>query len=132
MFIVIGERLELPAHLPEHIETRVTTWVAPSSRKKEDQKSLDDLSSSFDGLDIFLMNVEALAHQPAVQFLEKYLLGTMSLMAIDESTTIKSPTAKRTKNILKVCKRAHYRRIFNRISCHEKSFGFIFSMSIFR
>jgi SNF2 family DNA or RNA helicase len=32
-------------------------------------------------------------------------------MAIDESTTIKSPTAKRTKNILKVCKLADYRRI---------------------
>jgi len=105
------ERLELPAHLPEHIETRVTTWVAPSSRKKEDQKSLDELSSSFDGLDIFLMNVEALAHQPAVQFLDRYLLGTKSLMAIDESTTIKSPTAKRTKNILKICKLAEYRRI---------------------
>ena len=105
------ERLEIPAHLPDHIETRVTTWVAPSSRKKEDQQSLDKLSNSFEGLDIFLMNVEALAHQPAVQFLEKYLLGTLAMLAIDESTTIKSPTAKRTKNILKVCKRASYRRI---------------------
>ena len=33
------ERLEIPAHLPEHIETRVTTWVAPSSRRKEDTKN---------------------------------------------------------------------------------------------
>ena len=105
------ERLEIPAHLPDHIEKRITTWVAPSSRKKDDQKKLDELSQSFDGLDIFLMNIEALAHQPAVQFLHNYLLGTMSLMAIDESTTIKSPTAKRTKNILKVCNGAHYRRI---------------------
>ena len=105
------ERLEIPAHLPDHIETRITTWVAPSSRKKEDEENLKKLSESFDGLDIFLINVEALAHPPAVQFLQKYLLGTMSLMAIDESTTIKSPTAKRTKNILKVSRGAHYRRI---------------------
>ncbi len=105
------ERLELPAHLPEHIETRVTTWVAPSSRRKEDEKNLKKLSENFDGLDIFLMNVEALAHKPAVLFLEKYLLGTLSLLSIDESTTIKSPTAQRTKNILKICKMASYRRI---------------------
>jgi SNF2 family DNA or RNA helicase len=105
------ERLEIPAHLPEHINTRITTWVAPSSRKKEDQQKLDQLSKTFDGLDIFLMNIEALAHLPSVQFLDRYLLGTKSLMAIDESTTIKSPTAKRTKNILKVCKLAEYRRI---------------------
>jgi len=105
------ERLEIPAHLPEHIQTRITTWVAPSSRKKEDEKKLKELSQSFDGLDIFLMNIEALAHQPSVQFLDRYLLGTKSLMAIDESTTIKSTTAKRTKNILKICKLAEYRRI---------------------
>ena len=105
------ERLEIPAHLPDHIETRVTTWVAPSSRRKEDTKNLKKLSESFDGLDIFLMNVEALAHKPAVDFLQKYLLGTLSLLCIDESTTIKSPSAQRTKNILKICKGASYRRI---------------------
>ena len=105
------ERLEIPAHLPEHIETRVTTWVAPSSRRKEDTKSLEKLSESFDGLDIFLMNVEALAHKPAVDFFQKYLLGTLSLLCVDESTTIKSPSAQRTKNILKICKGASYRRI---------------------
>ena len=32
-------------------------------------------------------------------------------MAIDESTTIKTPTAKRTKNILKLAESAVYRRI---------------------
>ena len=32
-------------------------------------------------------------------------------MAIDESTTIKTPTAKRTKNILKLAESSKYRRI---------------------
>ena len=105
------ERLEIPAHLPEHIETRVTTWVAPSSRRKEDTKSLEKLSESFDGLDIFLMNVEALAHKAAVDVLQKYLVGTLRVLGGDESTTIKSPSAQRTKNILKICKGASYRRI---------------------
>ena len=105
------ERLEIPAHLPDHIKTRVTTWVAPSSRTKQDKKDIDKLSETFDGLDIFLMNVEALSSKPAAQFLERYLLSTNSLVAVDESTTIKTQSAGRTKNIVKVGKLAKYRRI---------------------
>ena len=105
------ERLEIPAHLPDHIKTRVTTWVAPSSRTKQDKKDIDKLSETFDGLDIFLMNVEALSSKPAAQFLERYLLSTNSLVAVDESTTIKTQNAGRTKNIVKVGKLAKYRRI---------------------
>jgi hypothetical protein len=67
------ERLEIPAHLPDHIETRITTWVAPSSRTKEDTKNMDALFTTFDGLDIFLMNVEALSSKPAAEFLARYL-----------------------------------------------------------
>jgi len=105
------ERLEIPAHLPDHINTRITTWVAPSSRTKQDKKDIDKLSETFDGLDIFLMNVEALSSKPAAQFLERYLLSTNSLVAVDESTTIKTQNAGRTKNIVRVGKLAKYRRI---------------------
>ena len=34
------ERLEIPAHLPDHIETRITTWVAPSSRTLKKMKKI--------------------------------------------------------------------------------------------
>jgi len=105
------ERLEIPNHLPEHITTRITTWVAPSSRNKEDQKNIDKLSETFDGLDIFLMNVEALSSKPAAEFLARYLNSTNSLLAVDESTTIKTQSAGRTKNIVKVARLAKYRRI---------------------
>tara|TARA_R100001129_G_scaffold161450_1_gene126368 strand:- start:735 stop:1853 length:1119 start_codon:yes stop_codon:yes gene_type:complete len=57
------------------------------------------------------MNVEALSSKPAAQFLERYLLSTNSLVAVDESTTIKTQSAGRTKNIVKVGKLAKYRRI---------------------
>jgi SNF2 family DNA or RNA helicase len=105
------ERLEIPNHLPDHITTRITTWVAPSSRNKEDQKNIDKLSETFDGLDIFLMNVEALSSKPAAEFLARYLNSTNSLLAVDESTTIKTQSAGRTKNIVKVARLAKYRRI---------------------
>jgi len=105
------ERLEIPIHLPDHIETRVTTWVAPSSRTKVDTKNMEELSKTFQGLDIFLMNIEALSSRPAAEYLARYLNSTNAMLAIDESTTIKSNTAGRTKNILKAAKFAKYRRI---------------------
>ena len=105
------ERLEIPAHLPEHIETRITTWVAPSSRTKEDKKNIEELSKSFQGLDIFLMNIEALSNKPAAEFLARYLNSTNSLLAVDESTTIKTQSASRTKNLVRASRFARYRRI---------------------
>ena len=105
------ERLEIPAHLPDHIEKRITTWVAPSSRNKEDIKSLQELMKHFEGLDIFLMNIEALSQKPAKDFLEKFLGSTNCLLAVDESTTIKTQSASRTKNIVRASRLAKYRRI---------------------
>lgn len=105
------ERLEIPAHLPDHIEKRVTCWVAPSSRTKEDDKLMANLMKPYQGLDIFLMNIEALSSKPATEFLARFLNSSNCLLAIDESTTIKSPTAGRTKNLVKIAKLASYRRI---------------------
>jgi SNF2 family DNA or RNA helicase len=105
------ERLEIPAHLPDHIEKRITTWVAPSSRNKDDIKSLQELMKPFEGLDIFLMNIEALSQKPAKDFLEKFLGSTNCLLAVDESTTIKTQSASRTKNIVRASRLAKYRRI---------------------
>ena len=52
-------------------------------------------------------------------------------MAIDESTTIKTPTAKRTKNIIQlgVCK---IQKNNDRISCYKKPIRFIYTMLFFR
>jgi SNF2 family DNA or RNA helicase len=46
-----------------------------------------------------------------MKFASKFLNSHKVLMAIDESTTIKTPTAKRTKNIIGLGKYAKYRRI---------------------
>ena len=57
------------------------------------------------------MNVEALSTDKGVKFASKFLSSHKVLMAVDESTTIKTPTAKRTKNIIGLGKYAKYRRI---------------------
>ena len=51
-------------------------------------------------LHILIMNVESLSTQKGVDFAKKFLFSHRALMAIDESTTIKNPDAKRTKNIV--------------------------------
>ena len=60
-----------------------------------------------------LMNVEALSHKSGQRWLHQRLNlnGKVSMMVIDESTTIKSPVALRTKAICKLSTMVKYRRI---------------------
>ena len=57
------------------------------------------------------MNVEALSTNKGVKFAYKFISSHNTLMVVDESTTIKNPKAKRTKNITKLSKFTKYRRI---------------------
>ena len=57
------------------------------------------------------MNVEAFSTKKGVDFAGRFLNSHNAFMAIDESTTIKNPGAKRTKNIVALGKYAKYRRI---------------------
>jgi SNF2 family DNA or RNA helicase len=100
---------ELPAHLPNHIENVTVLWQANITKKQ--QENLDTLFQEGEGLHILIMNVEAFSTTKGVDFAKKFLSCHNTLMAIDESTTIKTPTAKRTKNILTLAKEAKYRRI---------------------
>ena len=100
---------ELPTHLPDHIENITVLWKAAITKKQK--QSLDELFSEGEGLHILIMNVEAFSTTKGMEFAHKFLSCHRTLMAIDESTTIKNPTAKRTKNILKLAESAVYRRI---------------------
>jgi SNF2 family DNA or RNA helicase len=64
-------------------------------------------------LNFLLMNVEAFSHKSGVSFLGKILdyYGKKTMMIVDESTTIKNRTAKRTKSLMKLGDKVTYRRI---------------------
>ena len=102
-------KLEIPIHLPDRIAHNMVIWK-PSPNKKEKEELLN-LMAPPECLRIFIMNVEALSTQKGVKFLEKLLLYSKALLAVDESTTIKSPKARRTKALIKLGKNALYRRI---------------------
>jgi len=100
---------ELPAHLPNHIENVTVLWQANIT--KGQQEKLESLFEMETALHILIMNVEALSTDKGVKFAAKFLNSHKVIMAIDESTTIKTPTAKRTKNIIGLGKYAKYKRI---------------------
>ena len=97
---------EIPTHMPDYIERKVGLW-----RTKPDDKALKPLFSTGAELHILIMNVEAFSTKKGVEFAAKFLASHKTLMGIDESTTIKNPSAKRTQNILKLSKHTKYRRI---------------------
>ena len=103
------ERKEIPTHLPEHIEANVIAWSPEKTQKK--QKELESLFEVNDKLQIFLMNVEAFSTKRGYEIADKFLCSHRSLLVVDESTTIKTRTAQRTKNLIKLSKHAPYRRI---------------------
>ena len=100
---------ELPTHLPDHIENVSVLWQ--SNITKAQQEKLKTLFEIETALHILVMNVEALSTEKGVKFASKFINSHKVMMAIDESTTIKTPTARRTKNIIGIGKHAKYKRI---------------------
>ena len=100
---------EIPTHLPDHIENVTILWQ--SNINKKQLEKLESLFEVEESLHILIMNVEAFSTTKGVDFAAKFLSCHETLMAIDESTTIKNPKAKRTKSIIKLSERAKYRRI---------------------
>ncbi len=102
---------EIPEHLHDDVYHRVIRWV--TSANKAQEAEIKSVSKPFDGLTIFVMNVEAfssLKGKEAGLWLAKKF-GPRGLIAIDESTTIKNPQAKRTKTLASIARLFKYRRI---------------------
>ena len=97
---------ELPTHLPKRVKNVTVLWQSNINKKQKEKLNFEQ-----EGLHILIMNVEAFSTQKGFSYAEKFLTSHKSMMAIDESTTIKNPRAKRTKNILLLSKAAKYRRI---------------------
>ena len=102
---------EIPEHMSDDVPYRVIRWV--SSPNKTQQKELKSVADKFDGLTIFVINVEAFSTvkgQNAGKWLAQRF-GGRGLIAIDESTTIKNHKAKRTKALLKLAAGFQFRRL---------------------
>ena len=103
---VVGE---IPDHLPESIKYDLLKW-SPTETKKNQTARKEALEPT-ENLSFLIMNVEALSTKKGSKFAFDFLFNKNTLFAVDESTTIKSPSANRTKNIVRLSKYAQYRRI---------------------
>ena len=101
---------EIPTHLPNHIFKKMVLWKT-SDKSKKQQLLLNTLFETGSEFHILLMNVEAFSKGDGAAFAAKFLSCHNTMIAIDESTTIKTPTSNRTKNILALRQHAKYRRI---------------------
>ena len=101
---------QIPTHLPDYINTKVVLWKS-SDKTHEQTKKLNTLFQTGTEFHILIMNVEAFSYDFGKEFARRFLDSHNAMMAIDESTTIKTPTSNRTKNILKLRTLAKYRRI---------------------
>ena len=100
---------EIPAHLPEDIAHEVYVWN-PNPNKTQKQHLTEGVEER-KKLRILLVNVEGFATAKVRKYLEMFVRGSSFLFAVDESTTIKNPKAKRTKAIVTIGKSASFRRI---------------------
>ena len=97
---------EIPNHMPDYIQKKVGLW-----RTDPNARDLKPMFSTGADLHILIMNVEAFSTKKGVDFARRFLSSHKAMIGVDESTTIKNPSAKRTKNILSLRTLSEYRRI---------------------
>jgi SNF2 family DNA or RNA helicase len=103
-------REDFPNDMPDGMDYRVGVW------KSGNQKSIDECERLFapgPQLRLLCMNIESLSRKnsAAELFLKRFLNASDCLLVIDESDTIKNPSAKRTETLLKLGDKAAYKRI---------------------
>ena len=101
---------EIPIHLPIQDDLyRASQWGLGMSKK--DQKHFErTMHPDFLGLRIIAVNIEAFSQARALSVFLGLVNMYDTLVTLDESTKIKNPTAKRSKNLIKIGKAATYKR----------------------
>lgn len=99
---------EIPRHLSDSVKRDVYLWSAATSQRAQREREAILHTANFA---ICVMNVEALSGKRGLTFATKFLTERRALLAVDESTTVKNPSAARTKATIKLGRLAEYRRI---------------------
>lgn len=92
---------QIPKLYPDMgVAPKVQLWSSSGTKKVVD--GLQNMFRSHEGLKILVMNIEALSTDRGFKYAEQYVRSHHCLIAVDESTRIKSNTAVRTKRALKL------------------------------
>ena len=103
--VYLNWETEIETHMPDVLKYKIYKWNIDKSKDYHDLQNFKDLR-------IFLINVEALSTKRGFEACKEYLFkNKLNFVTLDESTTIKNRSAKRTKNILALQKLSMVRRI---------------------
>jgi len=103
--VYLNWETEIETHMPDVLKYKIYKWNIDKPKDYHDLQNFKDLR-------IFLINVEALSTKRGFEACKEYLFkNKLNFVALDESTTIKNRSAKRTKNILALQKLSMVRRI---------------------
>lgn len=107
-------RNEIPKHMPDWCRHYAEPW-ASNAKKAERERIHWLITGQHDkALRIFTMNWEALQSSKGFEAARTFCQTAGNLMVVcDESDAVKNPTAKRTKNLMKLATYADYRRIMS-------------------
>ena len=105
------DNIELPKHMSPSITYKSVLWKGLTS-KKHTAELLPIMKHEDNVLHILIINYDAVITEKGKFTIEKFFCGHKSVMMVcDESTKIKNPKAKRTKELIKLGQRASCRRI---------------------
>lgn len=103
---------EIPTHMEGEILARAwTRQGGVKARKKLEELFNPRARGGVVPLRVFAVNIDAINTKEGYEFTKKFLQCSNAMLIIDESSRIKNPDAKRTKEILKLSKMVRYRRI---------------------
>lgn len=113
-------RRELATHMSDEINYRSYMWTGSNNTKdREEIRRITDKNAPY--LRILSMNIEALSASPkARELAKKFIESGRCLMAVDESTLIKSPDSIRSSVCIDLGEKCDYRRI---MTGHESPSG---------
>lgn len=100
---------EIPAHMPDRIP--VTSGWYSSKHGAKPYKELTNNALNREALKVIAFNIEGFTSINATSLIEMYLTYCKCMVAVDESSRIKNPSADRTKYLIKIGSMADYKRI---------------------
>lgn len=100
---------ELPIHMSDAVPHKVAYWS--SYARKSERDAIKALYQEGNFLRTLVVNIEAINSEKTVREVVGFMQKFQTITTVDESTTIKNPSAKRTKIMINIGKYATYRRI---------------------
>jgi hypothetical protein len=101
---------EFPVHFPTWTSYVAHIWTGAKTKTAEREIELL-IKPQGARLAVLSMNVESFSTERGVAVARRFLSAGRRMMVVDESTTIKTPGAKRTKSVIRCRSIAPYRRI---------------------